>query len=219
MRKAPFLMTAIVLIALPMSSSLAAKPPKPPKPTISIAVNHPMVTYGNVETVSGTLSTNATAVSVTLEGLPYPFTAAFQNVTNTPTTTGGNYAFGVTATQSMRFRVNADTKPKATSAVVTMLVRRRVGIKVGDTTPAKRQRVRFSGISKPANVGGTAQIQHHTVSGWKTVATAILKAATTASSTYSVRVRINGSGRYRTYVAGGGGYEPGSSRAVKLTVH
>jgi hypothetical protein len=216
MRTLCTLTTAIVFMALAAPSALAAKPAKP---TVTIALSHSTVTFGNNTTVSGVLSTGAAGVTMTRQSLMYPFSGPFADSASTPSVAGGGYAFTVLGTQTARFQVVAGGKPATTSPVVTLLVRRRLGLRVSDLTPAKGRRVHFIGVSKPADVGAIVSVQRRALVGWKTIATTTLKAATASASTYGVRVAISHSGRYRTVVPGSLGYLAGTSPAKRLTVH
>jgi len=217
MRNLCTLTTAVVLMALAAPSALGAKPAA--KPTVTIALSHSTVTYGNNTTVSGVLSTGAAGVNTTRQSLMFPFSGPFADSATTPTVAGGGYAFTVLGTQTARFQVVAGTKPGATSPVVTLTVRRRLGLRVSDLTPAKGRRVNFIGVSKPADAGAVVSVQRRALVGWKTIATTTLKAATAGASTYGVRVAISHSGRYRTVVPGSLGYLAGTSPAERLTVH
>jgi hypothetical protein len=210
------LTTVTMLVALPVSLGLAAKPAKP---TISINLNPTTVTYGNNTAVSGALSTGAAGVTATREWLAFPFSGPFATAESMATTAGGNYSFRVLGTQTARFQVSAGSKPTVTSAVVNLLVRRRIGLLVGDLTPAKGQRVRFVGVSKPADAGATVAIQRRALVGWKTIATTTLRAATATASTYGLRIRASKSGRYRATVGGSLGYLAGASPARHVAVH
>lgn len=216
MRKTCLLTSAVVLAALTPSGALAAKPAKP---TVTITLNPTTVTYGNKTTVSGTLSTGAAGENTTLQSLAFPFSGPFADGPSTPTVAGGNYSYSMLGAQTARLQVSAGSKPGATSPVVNLVVRRRLGLHVGDLTPAKGQRVRFVGVSKPANPGAVISIQRRGLAGWTTITRTTLKAATTTASIYGMRVTIRHSGLYRTVVPGSSGYLGGASPARRLTVH
>ena len=77
-------------------------------------------------------------------------------------------------------------------------------MKVSDKTPRRGQRVRFSGLVTPAHDGTAVKLQRRTRTGWKTRQTLVLAAATplngVARSTYSTRLRVRSTGRYRAVV-------------------
>jgi predicted glutamine amidotransferase len=79
--------------------------------------------------------------------------------------------------------------------------------------------VRFSGSVSPAHNGGIAKLQRRTSSGFKTVKTATLTAATATSSHYSLRVRVKRNGTYRVRVEADAAHVAGNSRRVSLKVH
>jgi hypothetical protein len=98
-------------------------------------------------------------------------------------------------------------------------VRRRVGLRVSDTTPRRGRRIRFSGTVLPASAGKSLAIQRRTTAGrWTTVARTVARDAGADLSTYSVRVRIRSSGVYRVKVLGDLVYVNGISRTVTVTV-
>src|SRR5919198_1488522 len=81
----------------------------------------------------------------------------------------------VTPDSTTHYRV--DVK-KAHSAVLTLGVRWKVTRTVSTRHPKRGSRVRFSGTVGPVHTGGTVEIQRLTASGFKTVKTATLTAAT-----------------------------------------
>lgn len=218
MRRALLMTTALALIAGP-TTSLAARPPKPPPATLTIAAASPLITFGNYAKLSGTLSTKATGVSVTLQALAFPYTGKYADVATSATTTDGAYSFATLAATNAKYRAVAKTKPDTTSPEILVSVKWRVGLGVADSTPAKGQHVRFSGTVKPVHADAIVYVQRLTAAGWKTVKQTTLKKGTATSSSYVVRVTINKSGRYRTAVLGDGAHETGISRVRKLSVH
>lgn len=219
MRRALLMTTAIALIAGSTTTTLAAKPPKSPPATLTIAAASNLIPFGNYAKISGVLSTKETGVAVTLEALPFPFTGRFADAASSATTTDGAYSFTALPATNTHYRVVAKTKPATTSPEVTVSVKWRVGLAVGDSTPAKGQHVRFSGTVKPVHPNAVVYVQRLTASGWKTIRQTTLKTGTATSSGYSVRVTIRSSGRYRTAVLGDGAHETGISRVRKLSVH
>jgi hypothetical protein len=209
---------AVALIAGSASSAAVAAKPKPTG-TLSIVAASPLITFGNYAKLSGALSTKETGVSVTLQALAFPYTGKYTDVATVPTTTDGAYAFSPLAATNAKWRAVAKTKPSTTSAEVLVSVRWRVGLGVADSTPAKGQRVRFSGTVKPVHANAIVYVQRLTATGWKNVKQTTLKTGTATSSNYVVRVTIKRSGKYRTAVLGDGAHETGVSRVRKLTVH
>jgi hypothetical protein len=200
---------ATCVCAIP-AAALAAKPAPT---TVTIGVSPARITYGQPATISGTTAANST---VTLRADAFPFNGGFSQVARTTSNAAGAYAFTVMPDSSTHYR--ADVK-KAHSAVAALAVRWKVTRAVSTRHPRRGSRVRFSGTVGPAHVGGTVKIQRLTASGFKTVKTTLLAAATPTSSTYSVRVRVRRNGTYRARVEGDGAHDAGNSRRVTLVVH
>ena len=104
-----------------------------------------------------------------------------------------------------------------------MLVRPRVGLRLGDKTPARGSRVRFRGSVLPAHDGSAVRIQRRTSAGWRTIATPVLATATpsggVARSKYRARIRIRRSGAYRTVMPAHADHARGKSGKRRARVH
>jgi hypothetical protein len=200
------------LAALP-AVALAAKPAPG---TVSITASPATVTFGNATTVSGTTSPNT---SVTLRADSAPFGGGFAQVATTTSNATGAYSFTVKPDANTQYRASAKTHPTADSALATVSVRWKVTRSVSTTHPKRGTRVRFSGSVSPAHNGGIAKLQRRTSSGFKTVKTATLTAATATSSHYSLRVRVKRNGTYRVRVEADAAHVAGNSRRVSLKVH
>jgi len=200
------------LLVLP-AAALAAKPA--PK-TVSIAAAPATLTFGHATTISGTTSPNTT---VTLRADMFPFGGSFAQVATATSSATGAYSFSVKPDAITHYRVTAKTHPTAQSAVAIVSVRWRVTRTVSTQHPKRGTRVRFAGSVSPAHVGGTAQLQRRTASGFKTVGTAKLTAATATRSHYSLRIRVKRSGTYRVRVQADGAHLAGNSRRITLKVH
>ncbi len=193
---------------------------------VSIAASPAQVVFGKPTTISGQVTgTGNAGVSVELEGLPAPYTGAYANV-GAPATTDANgaYSFAVTPQLSTRYRVVAKASPTIRSSEVTVPVALKVGLRVSDRTPARGQKVRFRGSVWPAHDGKTASLQRRTSSGFKTVATATLAAATPVNgvtrSTYAFVRKIRRTSRFRVVVASGDAdHADGHSRTRRVRVH
>jgi hypothetical protein len=215
--------TALVLALAAVPATAAAKPGDN---TVTATAGASQVVFGKATTISGQVTGPGNAgVQVTLDGTPAPFTNPFKPVAAPASTdAAGAYSFTVTPQQSTRYRVAAKTKPTTNSPEVTVLVALRVSMRVGDRTPRKGQRVRFRGTVTPAHDGSTAQLQRRGGSGWKTVATRKLVAATplngVARSKYAFRVKVRRTGTYRVLAASGDvDHVNGTSRRLRLRVH
>lgn len=176
---------------------------------LTIAASRRTVTFGQPTTISGTLTgPNSAGAVVTLEENPAPYTGSFKSTGLTATTSAtGAYSIVVSPSLNTRYRVTTgDKKATTTSPEVTVRVRVKVTLRLGDRTPRIGQRILFAGTVLPGHDGKIARIQRRTPSGsWRTVTTTPLVAAspvgTTPRSKYAKRVRINKNGTYRVRVA------------------
>jgi hypothetical protein len=170
---------------------------------VTLSASKAAVTWGNPVTLTG-IAAGGAGETVVLEQQPPPFTAPFQSAGEVTADGAGAFSFTVTPTATTRYHAEAKTSPPATSADVTVGVRVRVGLKVSDKTPRSGQRVRFSGLVTPAHDGTAVKLQRKTRAGWKTRKTLVLAAATpldgVARSSYSTRLRVRSTGRYRAVV-------------------
>ncbi|HVL95575.1 MAG TPA: hypothetical protein VM266_06910 [Solirubrobacteraceae bacterium] len=221
-------MKRTLAIAALLTAAVAAAPvvAAPPDNAVNVVAKPKTVVFGKSTVLSGQVTGSGNGgVSVTLQSTPAPYTEGFKNVGN-PVTTDANgfYSFTVTPQVNTRYRVTAKAKPTVESAPVEVLVRPRVTLRVSDKTPRRGQRVRFAGVVTPAHDGAQARIQRRTRSGWRTLKTTTLAAATPVEgvtrSRYSVRMRVRRDGRYRAFVVtGDADHAPGRSRARRLRVH
>jgi hypothetical protein len=210
--------TALAALGVAVAAPVAAKPPASGG-SLTITSSHSTVTYGKSVVISGHLTSSPNAgQQITLQQNPFPFTG-FSRVANATTDAAGNYAFTVKPTVITRYRTVGKGKNAPTSPEQLVNVRLRVGLRVGDTTPARGKRVRFSGTVLPAKNGRAVAIQRRTSSGWKTVATTTLVDAGNGASKYSRRVKIRRSGRYRAKVPGDASIKSGKSRRIRIRVH
>lgn len=194
--------------------------------TVTISATPASVTFGNATLIKGSVTGPANAgVQVTLEASEYPYTSGFKPTGLTTTTTStGAYSLAVKPSVNTHYLVIAKTAPPTSSPDVGVTVRVRVGLRLSTLTPAVGQRVRFSGTVTPAHNGKLALIQRHTATGWKTVASATLVAATPvngiAVSKYSRRLRINSTATYRVLVRpADGDHVAGTSLRRRIRVH
>jgi hypothetical protein len=205
------LIATVALAALP-AVALAAK-----QPPTSVTIQAPAaITFGQAATISGTTSPNT---SVTVRADPYPFNGSFSQVATTTSNAAGAYSIAVKPDMNTQYKVTAKTHPTAQSPVATVSVRWRVTRTVSTRHPKKGSKVRFSGSVSPAHTGAVAELQRRTSSGFETVKTATLTAATATSSRYSVRVTVRRNGTYRVHVAADAAHLAGNSRRVTLKVH
>jgi hypothetical protein len=167
---------------------------------ITIAASRTVLTFGSPVTFSGQVA-GSPGEQIALEQSPFPYTDPFKPAAQGSTDAAARYSLTVSPALNTRYHVTAN-KPARTSADITVRVRTRVGLRLSDRTPNAGQRVRFKGKVLPAHDGSEVRIQRRTSSGWRTIATPTLTAATpldgVARSKYRKRIRVRRSGAYRT---------------------
>jgi hypothetical protein len=190
---------------------------KPGSGQLTVASSKTQVTYSRATVIAGQLKrAPAGGQQLQLEQSPYPF-GKFTTAASATTDAAGNYSFTVTPAKSTQYRVVTSVKPKLTSATTQVNVAIQITRRVGDKTPARGQRVRFSGLVAPALAGRPVTIERRAADrSWKPVATTTLD----AQSKYTKRVKIRRGGFYRATIAG---TDPalltGHSRRIRLRVH
>jgi hypothetical protein len=209
-----------VVVAAPLAGAGAAKPPKPGQ--LSLTSSAPIITFGQTDTLSGQLKNGGAGVTVQLQQQPAPFTGGFKDVAGGSATTDnqGRFSFSVQPGVSTKYRAVAKASPTVTSPELTLPVKFRVTLRLSDYTPARGQRVRFSGSTAPAHDAATAYIQRRTATGgYRTVSRAVLHHTSGNVSTYSKRIRITGNGVFRARVLKDDLHASGTSRAKREHVH
>ena len=131
----------------------------------------------------------------------------------------GNYSFSVRPAVNTKYRVEAKTKPPVTSAEVVVNVRPRVSLRLSDSTPARGQRVRFSGFVYPQHDGTRVSIQRRTTTGkFATVARPTLRDAGDVRSRYVRSLAVADDGVYRVRIAAHDDHIAGFSPRRSVTV-
>ena len=215
-------LTLLAALALTIFAVPTVAAQKKPNQQLSIAAAPTTVTFGNELKITGKLTggsaRDVSGQNVTLESDAFPYEGRFERVAAGDTNDAGEYSFTLKPGTNARYR--AEVKPNTQSPVVTVNVRVKVTMAVSDTTPKKGARVKFSGAVAPAHDGKVARVQRKTSTGWKSIAKAPLVDAGEEISTYSKRVRITRTGRYRVrFSPGDGDHVAGKSRARRITVH
>jgi hypothetical protein len=208
--------------AIPVSAD-AAKPPKPPaggKTGISIAVNPNPVVFGRTSAVSGKLTGSPGAVVVDIQANPYPYTG-WSTIKTVTSDAKGSYNSGpLSFAVNNSVRAVAHTSPPRTSTTVFVSVRKRLTLSVGDSTPARGQRVRFSGFAYPQHDGRTVYIQRRSSSGsWVTIAKTRLVDDGDTRSKFRRRIRVLRDGVFRAKVSKDADHGVGISPRRTLRVH
>jgi hypothetical protein len=209
----------LAALVLPLATS-AAKSPKSDDLTIAVKPNP--VIFGQKVTVSGKLKgTLHSAVPVTLQEKPAPFTDDFEAVATATTATNGDYSFGgVKPSLNTRYRVVTTLAPPAASVEVLVPVQIKVVLRLSDYTPVAGQRVRFHGTAAPQHDGRLVYIQRQTATGkWRTVARTALRDAGTDFSKFSRSMRVRRDSTYRARVFHDADHADGTSRVKRAYVH
>lgn len=235
-------MNKILIIAVVAATALAVPAladhrPGHPAPgggggqTINLKADTPTVTYnpslnppGGSATLSGKINGNNNGGQVVvLEENPAPLADNQFKRTNREATTDaqGNFRMtGVITPVNTQYRVVA-RQLNVTSNTVTVNVRLRVSFLVSDSTPRRGQRVRFSGKVWPEHDGKPVSIQKRGRDGvYRTIARTVTRdVAGQTYSSYSKRIRIFRTGRFRVVVSpGDADHVRGISRARTLRV-
>jgi hypothetical protein len=217
-------LTACVLAAL-SAPLIAGGAPSSPVTTaaaeLTIGAEDSPVTYGSSTTITGRLKGTKTrsGVTVNLQKKPYPYTGDYETTKTTTTRTNGTYRFGgVAPTENSRFRA-ISTTPEAVSDEVIVEVAIKVVLRLSDSTPHKREVIRFRGTASPEHDGRTVYIQRKSFTGrWHTVKKTVLKDAGTEFSRFSKRYRIRRDGSFRARVFHDSDHEDGTSRTKRANV-
>jgi hypothetical protein len=212
----------LAAVAATAALPLGAAARKPPDNKVTLAAAPNPITFGKPTTLSGKVTgPDHAGVAVTLSGDPFPVDVDTVVATTTADANGDFRFTGIMPDRNTRYSVRAKTSPPAESAFVDVLVRVRVSLRLGDSTPHVGQRVRFSGSAAPQHDGSVVRIQRRRATGsWKTVALTLLRDAGDQRSRYSRRLRIRRDGTYRARViAVDGDHRSGTSRRRKVDVH
>jgi hypothetical protein len=175
------------------------------------------ITFGQLTNLSGrVLPPRPSHLTVTLQSAPGrggPWTDAG----SAAVTASGGYTFArLSPASNTYYRVLADG---ATSPTALVSVHFRVGLRVGRLHPRRGSLVRFQGRVEPRHNGLAVRIQWLGPRGrWHTIHRTRLGGAPGGASSYSVRVRIEHSGRYRVLVGPDATHGRGHSPAVRIRV-
>jgi hypothetical protein len=195
-RRSTALATAALATAAILSATAGAQQKPPITLTLSAAPN-PVVAGSNL-TLAGKLTGDKLAKQkITLRSDPFPYDA-FANVGTATTNATGDFSLIQQPAVNTRYQAR---KGNDESAVVTVLVRPKVGLRLGDHTPAAGQRVRFAGRVCPEHDGVNVAIQRHSGGRFRTVGRAKLRDIPNSTcSSYSRVIRVGADSRYRTVI-------------------
>ena len=109
------------------------------------------------------------------------------------------------------------TKTDVVSPIVFVGVAPKVSTSVTATRVHRGQRVRFSGLVRPAQGGERIAIQKLKGTRWVTVAGASTHRASSTAARYTKRIRVSRGGTYRVFVAmADGRFVPATGRSVRI---
>lgn len=205
-------LTVAVVLAITSEGS-AQKPPKPGAMTLKASAQQ--LTFSQPVALTGKVKGVKQAVTVTIERRAADSTT-YAPAGTASTDANGAFSFLDRPAKSSVYRATAGS---AASPEVAVAVAPLVGLKVGDSTPRKGQRVRFKGTVRPQHDGTRVAIQRKRADGsWVTVRSPRLRDAGSTYSRYSKRIRIRRSGTYRTVIGAHADHAEGVSRERSLTV-
>jgi hypothetical protein len=215
----PIVITAATVIA-PVAVASAQKPPKPPgQQGVTLQLSTALVTFSQPVTANVSVKGAKAGVGVTLQRRPST-SQTWSDVETKPTDGKGDASFTNRPRVNVYYRALARTTPEQTSAESLVKVAPLVGFRVSDSTPRAGQRVRFSGTVRPRHNGRRVSVQRKRADGsFVTIRRTTLRAATSAYSKYSLRVRVRRTGTYRVRIAAHADHAAGVSRERVLTTH
>jgi hypothetical protein len=184
---------------------------------LTLAATPNPVRHGRTVTFTGKLtgsSNSGRTVNLFSDAFPYDsFAAAGSAVTNT----SGDYSLTHKPTLNTRYEARVGNER---SAVVTVLVRPAVSLRLSDYTPTRGQRVRFSGRVCPQHDGSSLSIQRRYRTGYRTVRRTTLKdiVGSTCSS-YRRTFRVYRDGRFRAVIGAHADHATGLSRSRVANAH
>lgn len=211
---------AVIALAIPLTAN-AAMAPKPGAGPLTIGTSVNPVLYGRSVVISGRLKgKDDVGKIILLRQNPYPF-AGYVDVGTAVTVANGNYSFTVVPKLNTRFRVTATTTtPPTTSGELLQTVKPRVSLRLSDSTPARGQKVVFSGFVTPAHDGKLVRIQRRTSTGsFSTIARVRLRDDGDLRSKYSRSIRLYRSGVFRVAFLADLDHAAGTSSTRTARVH
>lgn len=207
--------TIAVLATLAMPAALSAQPQ--PK-NLQIGPNTTTIKFGGTATLSGKLTgQNNGGRNITVEKDPFPF-GTFETAGTTQTNSSGDWSFADKPTLNTHYRARS---ADAESKTVDVNVRPAISLRLSDRTPAKGQRVLFSGRLCPEHDGMAVALQRRVAPNqWVSFRTLVLKdiPGETCSS-YARTLRPRRTWAYRVHFNGDADHVAGNSRVRVARVH
>jgi hypothetical protein len=217
------LSAAVAALGVVPFAAHAAKPPKPSKPpksapgNLMLAAAPNPVKFGRSVTLSGKLTgANNSGKPVGLFADPFPYDT-FHKVTSATTSATGDYSTTQKPSVNTRYKASQGGNQ---SAIITVLVRPAVSLRLSDSTPRRGQRVGFSGRVCPQHDGSSLSIQRRYSKGYRTIRKTTLRdiPGSTCSS-YRKAFRVSRDGRFRTVIGSHADHAKGISRSRVARIH
>jgi hypothetical protein len=211
MRRTIITTAAVAIAAVPAVQA------QPAPDTLSIAAAPGSVKFGGSITLSGKLAgSNVEGRNVRVQADELPLDT-FSNEGNATTNATGDWSLVVKPNANTRYRARVGNLE---SANVDVTVSPRVSLRLSDRTPARGQRVTFSGRVCPEHDTVAIALQRRSSTGWKTIASPVLAdIPNVACSSYSVVKRPRRNGRFRARFLGDTDHAASNSRVKRVRVH
>jgi hypothetical protein len=209
--------TLVVAAAALAATLISAAQAAPPAQTLTMSASATTVRFGDTVTLTGKLiGAKVDGRSVTVRQDPFPIDG-FANAGTATTNAGGDWSFSPKPEANTRYQARAG---KADSPTVDVMVRPAISLRLSDRTPRRGQLVRFSGRLCPEHDGVAIALQRRGASGWRTVASPLLKdLAGSTCSRYSRRMRVRRDRTFRARFLGDENHVAGNSRRRRADVH
>jgi hypothetical protein len=211
MKRTILTIAAVALVAVPVVQAQQAPD------TLSIAADHGSVKFGGSITLSGKLTgSNVDGRNVRVQADELPLDS-FSNAGNATTNATGDWSLVVKPNANTRYRARVGNME---SANLDVTVIPKVSLRLSDRTPARGQRVTFSGRVCPEHDTVAIALQRRSSTGWKTIASPVLADIPNVTcSSYSVVKRVRRNGRFRARFLGDADHAAASSRVKRARVH
>jgi hypothetical protein len=187
---------------------------------VSLVATPNPVPFGRSTTLQGILSgTGNVGRTVVLQSNPFPYVQGFGLASNAQLTNAqGVFTFTLPSLPvTTQFRVAMTDRPDVVSPIITVYAQVHVTMHVRRHHTRRGKVVRFYGAVMPANDNMPFAVQRFHKGQWRTVAGGLTRHHSTTSSTYSKRVRIRHTGRYRVFVEiTSGQYASAAGRTVRI---
>jgi Ni/Co efflux regulator RcnB len=211
MKRTILTIAAVALVAVPVVQAQQAPD------TLSIAADHGSVKFGGSITLSGKLTgANVDGRNVRVQADEFPVDS-FSNAGNATTNATGDWSLVVKPTANTRYRARVGNMESANLDVTVMP---KVSLRLSDRTPARGQRVTFSGRVCPEHDTVAIALQRRSSTGWKTIASPVLADIPNVTcSSYSVVKRVRRNGRFRARFLGDADHAVSNSRVKRARAH